>query len=65
MSDGMSYIIATGILAACIYALWSMRPGKPPVPWWKFWNPRSGMLGGLIFAFLLLNVLYVCARMGF
>ena len=21
----------------------------PPAPWWRFWHPDSGLLGGLVF----------------
>lgn len=37
---------------------------RDPVPWWKFWRPGSGIVGGLVFAvvlwtpFELFHVLY-------
>lgn len=31
--------------------MWLLQ-GTPDVPWWKFWNPLSGLLGGLICGFL-------------
>lgn len=26
---------------------------RGPIPWWRFWNPLSGLLGGLIMGALL------------
>lgn len=31
----------------------------PSLPWWKFWHPRSGFWGGLVFAALFWALLFV------
>jgi len=42
-------------------AYWGRPKGlqHADVPWWQFWRPGSGLIGGLIFGFVLAAVVMV------
>ena len=32
-------------------------------PWWKFWEPTSGAIGGLIYGMILNGIIFAIARL--
>jgi hypothetical protein len=44
-----SFIYVAAIASLVVYTLLVATSPKV-VPWWKFWDPRSGLIGGIILA---------------
>lgn len=50
--------VVSAIIAALVLYTLVVATNPKTVPWWKFWDPRSGLVGGLVLA-LLLALAYV------
>ncbi len=48
-------LAALAAAAAIVREYWARPKGlqHAPVPCWQFWRPGSGLIGGLIFGFLM------------
>jgi hypothetical protein len=39
-----------------------IRWAKRPVPWWKVWDPRTGLLGGVIIMIVFMIIGWVVSH---
>lgn len=45
------FMLSAAAAALVLYALVASTNPKP-APWWRFWDPRSGLAGGLLLSLL-------------
>lgn len=66
MSNRDAQIILLACVAAMTWAVITMifRRSDRIVPWYHFWDPKSGMGGGLIMAAIGCLALAIIARLG-